>query len=69
MAYDTVITPGYWILLEANNQQYPYHTDQKDQIILCLPDTVNTESENPLLPIIPINPTEIKDGQPWVPVD
>jgi hypothetical protein len=33
--YLTVITPGYRIHLEAGGQRYAYHTDQRDQIVLC----------------------------------
>ncbi len=66
MAYAQVITPGYWILLEAEGKQYPYHTDQNGQIILCLGNSSDPESR---LPLIPVNPDEIDDGQPWVPVD
>jgi len=66
MAYAQVITPGYWVLLEADGKQYPYHTDQNGQIILCLGNSSNPESD---LPLIPVNPDEIDDGQPWVPVD
>jgi hypothetical protein len=66
MVYAQVITPGYWILLEAEGRQYPYHTDQNEQIILCLRDPADPEAP---LPLIPINPGEIDDGQPWVPVE
>jgi hypothetical protein len=66
MAYAQVITPGYWFLLEANGQSYPYHTDQNEQIVLCLGNLSNPESE---LPLIPVNPDEIDDGQPWMPVN
>lgn len=66
MAYAQVLTPGYWVLLEADGRQYPYHTDQSEQIILCLGNSLDPESE---LPVIPVIPGEIDDGQPWVPVD
>ena len=70
MAYAQVITPGYWIALEAKGQKYPYHTDLKNQIILCLGNSSDSaDIETPSLPLIPVNPTEIKDGQPWVPVN
>jgi hypothetical protein len=67
-AYAQVITPGYYIVLEAGGQPYPYHTDLGEQVMLCLRSTSDSESELPL-PVIPVNPDEIKDGQPWVPVD
>jgi hypothetical protein len=70
MAYAQVVTPGYWIVLETNGLQYPYHTDLEGQVILCLKNTTNSlYEETPPLPIIPVNPTEIQDGQPWVPVN
>jgi hypothetical protein len=69
MTYAQVITPGYWIVLEASGKQYPYHTDMGGQVILCVRGSSDSSSETPPLPLIPINPTEIKDGQPWVPVD
>lgn len=68
MAYTQVLTPGYWIVLEAKGQRYPYHTDQAEQIVLCLGSSSDAESGAPL-PLIPVNPDEIKDGQPWVPVN
>jgi hypothetical protein len=33
--YAQVVTPGYKFLLEANGQTYPYHTDDKDHVVLC----------------------------------
>jgi hypothetical protein len=66
MAYAQVLSPGYWVLLEADGRQYPYHTDQDEQIILCLGNSSDPESPRPL---IPVNPDEIQDGQPWVPVE
>jgi len=68
MAYAQVITPGYYIVLDAKGQQYPYHTDLEERVILCLGNASAPESELPL-PIIPVNPGEIDDGEPWVPVD
>jgi hypothetical protein len=68
-AYAQVLTPGYWVLLEADSQKYPYHADQAEQLILCQNPSSNLETEMPSFPLIPVNPTEIKDGEPWVPVD
>lgn len=51
---------GYLIVLEANGQEYVYHTDTDQTVILCL------EEE---LPSFPVTPGEIDDGQPWMPVD
>ena len=69
MVYAQVITPGYYIVLEAKEQQYPYHTDLEEQVILCLGNLSDAESEVPPRPVIPANPDEIDDGEPWVPVD
>jgi hypothetical protein len=38
MAYLTAITPGYRIVLEANGEEYAYHTSH-DKVVLCLRDT------------------------------
>ncbi|NJN97125.1 MAG: hypothetical protein HC875_25045 [Anaerolineales bacterium] len=35
MMYAQVITPGYLIVLEAQGQQYEYHTDQGTNVVLC----------------------------------
>jgi hypothetical protein len=64
--YAQVITPGYYIVLESQRRLYPYHTDQGDQIVLCPGKASGSEAETPL-PIIPINPGDIDDGQPWMP--
>ena len=33
--YAQVITPGYLIILEAQEQQFEYHTDQTTNVVLC----------------------------------
>lgn len=33
--YAQVVTPGYLIVLEAQSQQYEYHTDQAINVVLC----------------------------------
>lgn len=35
MMYAQVITPGYLIILQAQGQQYEYHTDQNKTVVLC----------------------------------
>ncbi len=35
MMYAQVITPGYLMVLEADGQQYTYHTDQNTSVTLC----------------------------------
>ena len=34
--YIQVITPGYLFVLEVDGQEYEYHTDLEDQLILCV---------------------------------
>jgi hypothetical protein len=34
--YIQVITPGYLFILEVDGQEYEYHTDLQDQLILCI---------------------------------
>ncbi len=35
MMYAQVITPGYLMVLEAQGQQYSYHTNKKNLVVLC----------------------------------
>jgi hypothetical protein len=35
MMYAQVITPGFLMILEAQGQQYTYHTDQKTNVVWC----------------------------------
>ena len=58
--YAQVLTPGFLILLEVDGQQYIYHTDEVETVVLC------KESD---LPMFPVTPGEIDDGQPWIPVN
>ncbi len=69
IAYAQMIVPGYRLVLEANGQQYPYHTTLAGQIILCKVQEAGPSTETPLRPLLPVNPTEIQDGQPWMPVN
>jgi len=50
MMYAQVITPGYRIALEAEGETYEYHTDTRDQIVLCQPEGRGAESEAPATP-------------------
>lgn len=54
MMYIQVVTPGYRVVLLANEMLFDYHTDTKAQFILCNPDSV-IEDPPPLLPILPSN--------------
>ncbi len=60
--YIQILSPGYRIILAVGNQQYRYHTDLEETLILC-------DKEAEVLPLIPITPGEIKDGKPWIPVN
>ena len=42
MFYTEVLTPGYLILLEANGQEYEYHSGKSSEVFLC---------ENPIPPV------------------
>jgi len=46
MVYADVLTPGYVILLEANNQEYEYHASRGTEIVYC-------ENPNPPIPGTP----------------
>ena len=35
MMYAQVITPGFLVILEAGGEQYEYHTNQRDTVVLC----------------------------------
>ncbi|MGD8603756.1 MAG: hypothetical protein PVF49_04200 [Anaerolineales bacterium] len=60
--YAQVLTPGYRITLKADGQLYTYHTNTEQSLVLC-------QDGVPELPTIPVNPGEIQDGEPWMPVD
>ena len=61
MTYAQVLTPGYKVTFTVDGQFYTYHSDEDSSIIYC--------AVGDGYPTIPINPGEIKDGEPWVPVD
>jgi len=63
--YTQGTVPGFRIRLEAEDQEYSYHTDRRGQFLLCPEENVDV----PDFPSIPVEPGEIDDGQPWVPVD
>ena len=35
MMYAQVITPGFLVMLQAGGEQYEYHTNQADTVVLC----------------------------------
>ncbi len=58
-AYAEVLTPGFFIRLEAKGKQYLYHTDESTTVVLCTGGA---------MPLFPVTPGDIQDGQPWMPV-
>jgi len=36
MVYAQVITPGFRVLLEVENDKYEYHTDRGERVVLCV---------------------------------
>ena len=63
LVYAQVVTRGFLGLLEAGGEQYVYHTDAGRTVTLCDEDGLED------LPLLPVKPGEIMDGEPWVPVD
>jgi hypothetical protein len=61
--YAQVLTPGYRIVLKAGGEVYEYRTAREQYVILCGDDGPTG------LPLFPLDPNEIKDGKPWMPVD
>jgi hypothetical protein len=59
-SYTQQTTLGYLVHLEAAGQEYIYHTDIDQTVILYM-------DEN--LPSFPVTPGEIYDGKPWMPVE
>lgn len=62
MEYAQVVTPGYRIVLSYEGEVYIYHTNAEGQIVLCQDGLAQ-------LPNFPVDPKEIMDGIPWMPVD
>lgn len=60
--YTQAIVPGFRMVLEVEGERYEYHTDRQQRFLLC-------ENGEPQFPAIPIDPGDIDDGEPWVPVD
>jgi hypothetical protein len=61
--YTQVLSPGFLVVLEADGATYKYHTDLESYVVLCGDDGPITELR------FPVEPGEILDGDPWVPVD
>ncbi len=60
--YIQVQTPGFVISLQAGGETYLFHTDQTSNYVLC------PAGEGPF-PEIPVTPSGIQDGVPWLPVN
>jgi len=61
MEYAQVITEGYQILLEVEDQLYEYHTDNKNVVVLCAFAPSNEVD-------IPDQDTSVEDGWPNQPI-
>jgi hypothetical protein len=59
ITYTQVLTSGFLVRLEAQEQQYLYHTDENWTVILCAGN---------VLPEFPVTPDDIQDGLPWMPI-
>jgi hypothetical protein len=58
--YAQVTTPGYLVRLELQDEVYEYHMAAGGPFLLC-------QGGQPQLPVIPVTPGEIQDGEPWMP--
>ncbi len=63
LEYVQVLTPGYQILLSYQGVESEYHSDGNSTVVKCVGDFLKP------LPTMPFDPGEIKDGEPWMPVD
>ncbi len=63
LEYAQVLTPGYQILLSYQGVESEYHSDGNSTVVECVGDFLKP------LPTMPFDPGEIKDGEPWMPVD
>lgn len=59
--YAQVITPGFRLVLEAEERLYVYHTDEKETIVLCEVDTSTAEP-------LGDNEVSVDDGWPNQPL-
>jgi hypothetical protein len=50
MMYAQVITPGFHLVLEAAGQEYEYHTNQADYVVLCQPEAGGQKAATPASP-------------------
>jgi hypothetical protein len=70
MLYAQVLTPGFEILLEAEGQEYEYHTDSDQLVVLCtgqqqVPSDPQADSRPPIFvemvqaPLVPDSPARM----------
>lgn len=52
LTYAQLVTPGFLVLLEAQDQTYTYHTDTDRRVVLC------GEEGRPVYPVVPVAPGE-----------
>jgi hypothetical protein len=50
--YAQVVTPGFLLVLQSKDKAYPYHTDRRDNLILCGEQSM-TKIPRPSVPIEP----------------
>jgi hypothetical protein len=60
--YIQVETPGFRILLRGEGESYLYQTDLRENYLLCVDGQASNPSQE-------ADAGEIRDGQPWMPVD
>jgi hypothetical protein len=60
--YLQVETPGYLISLGADGDTYLFHTDLTSNYLVC-------EDGEPQMPSIPVTPSDIQDGEPYIPAN
>jgi hypothetical protein len=61
MLYAQVLTPGYRVTLEAAGQEYAYHTDRGQRVVLCKEESM-VRSPTPPVPVQPGLETLVKQA-------
>jgi hypothetical protein len=62
MLYAQVLTQGYRIVLEAAGQEYAYHTDRGQRVVMCKEKPM-VSSPTPLVPVQPGLETLVKQAR------
>jgi hypothetical protein len=61
-AYTQAAVEGYRIDLSVGDRLFTFHADDRGRVILC-------QDGQPILPDMPVEPGEIDDGQPSIPIN